>query len=88
MTIKMLILLSQAIVNHSSMHLANILFSSDPDKTEIQVYFHMEPLVYPESVIVLCNTNTFELHMNEDPSFFNFVDLVQLLSFKKIFMLI
>lgn len=45
MAVKTLILPSEAIVNP-----ANILFSSDPDKTEIQVYSHMKPLVYPEGV--------------------------------------
>lgn len=59
MTMKMLILASQTMVGHSSVHPANLLFSSGPDKPEAQV---------PEGeVMVLCCTNAFELHMNEDP---------------------
>lgn len=81
----MLILPSQAMVKHHSVHPASFLFSSDSDKIEIEVHSHKKPLVYPEGVIVLCSTNTFELHSNEDPSskiqsVCNFVDLHLLIS--------
>lgn len=46
--IKMLILTSQTMVDHPSVHPADPLFSSDPDKTETQLHFHVKPMMYPE----------------------------------------